>query len=97
MIIGYSSATVFPKALYQATGMKYDYYIIQKVQRYDRYWAIFDMIPIKDWVPQWDNKITVDQQYFLDGSGFGGGPCFIPDYWYEHDNGSIYRRLYERD
>lgn len=94
MIISPISKMIDLKSVFSCRDAKYSMWIIKSHETFaEGRLTIFEIVPVIDWEPHWDKATKTDQYSFLEGSGFGGGPAFIEDLFYKHNNGAIYREI----
>ena len=89
MIIGFTSAFLDKNTVY--TRDSQDQWIIEEPIVYKgRIWVLrMRKIDLETYEPT-DTIREFGTDDFLDGSGFGGGPLFRPDWWLKVQNGAIY-------
>jgi hypothetical protein len=98
MIIGYNSAILKLEAVYatrKGYGAKEDYYTINKVLTHPSI-GIYGAEMCKIDITTWElTNITCEfsKHDFMEGSGFGGGPYLVPDFFLKIQNGAVYRSL----
>jgi hypothetical protein len=98
MIIGWYSRMLEPESVYvshKGHGATEDYWIVVKALTHPSI-GLYGVEMRKIDILTWELTVTTKEfsKYdFLDGSGFGGGPYLIPDFFLKVQHGAIYRSM----
>ncbi len=90
MIISYLSHLLDPTKLYSAGSEMWAVEELLTHSSIGLYAVKMRKVDLKTWTLGEISR-TFDKYYFLEGSGFGGGPYFYQDFFYRIKNGAIYR------
>jgi hypothetical protein len=101
MLMSFDCAYINQQDVYrvnQGYGAKAALWVIEKpIAHRGRIWAVeMRQVDMSTW--ELSNTVkTFDNQSFLMGSGFGGGPYLVPDFFYKVKNGAIFYQFMENE